>query len=381
MKLDAEWLLYPGVQRLFMLYHQQGFELFAVGGCVRNSLLSRAVADIDMSSNATPQQALEFLTEAGLRVIPTGIEHGTLTVISDGLPVEITTYRRDVETDGRRATVAFAKTMIEDAARRDFTINALYADANGVIIDPLGGLADIGGPQIRFIGEAETRIREDYLRSLRFFRFHAQYVGADQGFDPESLAAIAATQEGLTKLSRERIGAELSKLLTVPDPSFAMAGMGQSGVLAQILPGAELRALAPLVHIEQELGLDPDWTRRLAAICGLETATTLRLKKTELRRHQTLREAAQSTQTPGELGYRLKEDAINAYALRCAFLETMPLLWDINALQDGSCAVFPIKPADLMPEFSGPALGKKLRDLEAEWIASGFSKTKSELCP
>ncbi len=381
MRLDADWLTHAGVQRLFQLYHVQGFELFAVGGCVRNSLLSRAVVDIDMSSNATPQQALEFLESANLRVIPTGIEHGTLTVISEGLPVEITTYRRDVETDGRRATVAFSKTIEEDAQRRDFTINALYADAQGRVIDPLGGLADITGPQIRFIGEAETRIREDYLRSLRFFRFHAQYAGAEQGFDARSLAAIAATQEGLTKLSRERIGVELTKLLAAPDPSFAMAGMAQTGVLAQVLPGAELRALSPLVHIEQALGLAPDWTARLAAICESDVAATLRLKKTELRRHQRLRQAAGSTQTPSALGYHLKTDALSAYALRCAFFETPPDPVDIDALQNGAQAIFPLKPADLMPEFTGPALGKKLRELEAAWIASGCSKTKSQLYP
>ena len=205
---------------------------------------------------------------AGLAAVPTGIDHGTVTLLSDGQPFEVTTFRRDVETFGRHATVAFSTDIAEDAARRDFTMNALYAEPDGTLVDPLGGLADLRARRVRFVGDPARRIAEDYLRILRFFRIHAWYGDPAGGLDPEGLAACAALQEGLDSLSRERVGAEIAKLLAARDPAPAVAAMAATGILARVLPGADPRALAPLVHLEAGAGLAPRWQRRLAALGG-----------------------------------------------------------------------------------------------------------------
>lgn len=220
-------------------------------GCVRNALLGAEASDIDIATDAHPERVVELAAGAGLKAIPTGIEHGTVTVVSGGIPHEITTFRRDVETDGRRATVAFSDTVSEDAARRDFTMNALYARPDGTLLDPLGGLPDLNARHVRFIGQAKDRIREDYLRSLRYFRFHAWYGDAAAGFDPDALDAIASNLDGLERLSRERVGAEILKLLAAPDPAPAIAAMRGAGVLGAVLPGADDRSLAVLVSLEQ----------------------------------------------------------------------------------------------------------------------------------
>ena len=380
MIVSGDWLTSPGTKAVFDAYAAHGFTVYAVGGCVRNSLLGEPVSDIDMSSNARPNIAAEFLTKAGFKVIPTGVDHGTITVISEDVPYEITTYRKDVETDGRRAVVAFADTIEEDAQRRDFTINALYADRSGHVLDPVNGLKDIAARKVRFIGDGAERIREDYLRTLRFFRFHARYADPAQGFDPEALAAIAGNLDGLADLSRERVGTELLKLLSVQDPSPAVMTMAQTGVLSMVLPGPDPKALAPLVHCEQALGLDAEPIRRLAAFVDEDGAKTLRLSKVQLRRLTALRGAAIGSASPTELGYRLKyEQGLSVLALRSALLETPLNLADIDKISQGSSAVFPLKAVDLPDHVIGKDIGEMLKNLESRWIASGFSLTKSQL--
>ena len=200
------------------MLEQDGAQALFVGGCVRNTLLGAPVADIDIATDALPERVMDLSAKAGLKAVPTGIDHGTVTVVSEGVPHEITTFRRDVETDGRRAVVVFSKDVAEDAARRDFTMNALYATPDGEIVDPLNGLPDLEARRVRFIGTASHRIQEDHLRSLRFFRFHAWYGDPAGGMDAEALAAIAENLEGLSVLSRERIGAEMLKLLSAQIP-------------------------------------------------------------------------------------------------------------------------------------------------------------------
>ena len=205
-------------------------EAYFVGGCVRNTLLGQPVADIDITTPIEPQEVARRLEAAGLKAVPTGIEHGTVTAVSGGQGFEITTFRADVATDGRRATVRFSTDIAEDAARRDFTMNAIYAKPDGEIVDPLGGLPDLMARRVRFIREARDRIREDYLRILRFFRFTAWYGG--DGIEPEGLAACAELADGIEGLARERVGAEMKKLLAAPNPAPAVAAMAASGVLA-----------------------------------------------------------------------------------------------------------------------------------------------------
>ena len=177
--------------------------------------------------------------------MPTGLAHGTVTVVAGGRPFEVTTFRRDVETFGRRAVVAFSTDLRDDAARRDFTMNALYVRPDGTVVDPLGGLPDLRAGRVRFVGDGAARIAEDYLRILRFFRFHAWYGDPAAGLDPDGLAACAALQDGLARLSRERVGAEVTKLLAAPDPAPAVGPMAAAGILARVLPGADAAALAP----------------------------------------------------------------------------------------------------------------------------------------
>jgi poly(A) polymerase len=213
-----------------------------VGGCVRNALIGRPVADVDIATTLPPDATDRAIRAAGLKSVPTGIAHGTVTAVAERTPFEITTLRRDVSTDGRNATVAFTDDWAEDAARRDFRLNALYADAEGQVFDPTGeGVADALAGRIVFVGDAETRIREDFLRILRFFRFHAWYGRGRP--DAAALAACRSLASGMTRLSAERVSSELMKLLAAPDPRAAARAMADAGVLAQVLPEAELTPL------------------------------------------------------------------------------------------------------------------------------------------
>ncbi|MBL9072746.1 CCA tRNA nucleotidyltransferase [Tabrizicola sp.] len=376
MKVRGDWITHPGSQALCAVLEGAGFRALFVGGCVRNDLLGVPVADIDLATDATPEIVSDIAETAGFKVVPTGIEHGTVTVVAEGRPHEVTTFRRDVETDGRRAMVAFSTRIEEDAQRRDFTMNTLYADRTGRVIDPLHGLSDLQARRVRFVGDAETRIREDYLRILRFFRFHAAYGDPEGGLDPEGLAACAAFSAGLETISRERITAELRKLLAARDPGPSVAAMARSGVLARILPGADPRALAPLVHLDQ--GESARWLRRLAVLGG-ETGH-LRLSKSEARDLAALRTALGSADTPAALGWRLGEPlGTDAILARAAVLE-MPLPDDWQRqVRRGAKTSFPVSAADLMPGLQGEALGARLKSLEARWLAADLTLTREEL--
>lgn len=376
--IRGDWINDPGAQRVCALLMDAGYQVYFVGGCVRNDLLGVAISDLDMCTDALPFRVMELAEDAGLRVLPTGIDHGTVTIVIDHEPYEITTFRKDVQTDGRRAVVAFSDRIEDDARRRDFTMNALYAAPSGQVLDPLGGLPDLHARRVRFIDDAGERIREDYLRTLRFFRFHAWYGDIAAGIDPDGLAACASNLAGLETLSKERIGAEMLKILSAPDPAPAMAAMAQSGVLAYILPGADASKLALLVHLEGALATDP--LRRLALLGGKDMAKSLRLSKKQAKRLDDLRDGMGSVTKIGELAYHLgADDARNIALLRAALFET-PLPDSIeDAIAVGAAATFPIKPADLLPDLTGPALGARLRALEARWIASDFTLTREEL--
>ncbi|MCK0171013.1 CCA tRNA nucleotidyltransferase [Aliiroseovarius sp. S1123] len=377
-RVQGDWINDPGAQRVCALLSDAGYQAYFVGGCVRNDLLGVGISDLDMCTDARPARVMELAEAAGLRVLPSGIEHGTVTIVIDHEPYEITTYRKDVQTDGRRAVVAFSDRIEDDAHRRDFTMNALYADPTGQVLDPLGGLPDLQACRVRFIDDAGERIREDYLRTLRFFRFHAWYGDVAAGIDPDGLAACAANLDGLETLSKERVGLEMLKILSAPDPAPAMAAMEQSGVLACILPGADASKLAVLVHLEADLAADP--LRRLALLGGQGVAKALRLSKKQAKQLENLRDEIGSSAAVGELAFRLGPDQARNIALLRAVMLEMPLADGLERQIDaGTAAKFPIKPADLMPGITGPALGDKLRELETRWIASEFTLTREEL--
>ena len=367
MRLAAGFLADPGLQAVLAALEGAGHRGLLVGGAVRDGLLGRRVTDIDIATDARPEAVLALAGAAGLRAVPTGLAHGTVTLIADDTPFEVTTFRRDVETDGRHATVAFTGALAEDAARRDFTMNALYADARGQVLDPLGqGLADLRAGRLRFVGDPQARIAEDYLRILRFFRFHAHY-GRPGQVDGPALAACAAGREGLARISAERIGTEMRKLLSAPDPSESLVLMAQAGVLAQVLPGAQAQILPRLVAAEAAAGAAPDWRRRLLALAAPEAASRLRLSRAEAAHLNHLAQARGLG--PAAAAYHFgpetaRDGVLLAQAIGC----TPPPDWPARI---AAVKPLPIKPADLAP-LAGPALGAGLRRAEAAWIESGF---------
>jgi poly(A) polymerase len=349
-----------------------------VGGAVRDTLMGLPVKDIDMATPLEPAEVIARLTAAGIRNVPTGLAHGTVTAVIAGGPVEITTLRRDVSTDGRHATVAFSHSWQEDAARRDFTINALYAAPVTLAVhDYFDGLADLAARRLRFIGEAEARIREDYLRILRYFRFQARFGSLPA--DPEAEAACAALAPGMKGLSRERIASELMALLALPDPAPTVAHMAALGVLREILPEADAAALAPLIAAEAAQGLAPEALRRMAALLPADPATAelvgarLRLSLAQ-RTHLALVAARPSPGAGPEgdvraLAYRVGRaaaiDRLLISGASCAALEG----WDIPQ--------FPLKGGAVVARGvrAGPDVARILRAVEARWVAESFPDT------
>ena len=372
MKVEGTWRSAPATQAVMRAL---GDGAYFVGGCVRNALLGAPVADIDIATALLPETVSDKAKNAGLKVIPTGIDHGTVTIVSGGIAHEVTTFRRDVSTDGRHATVAFSDDVEQDARRRDFTMNALYARADGALVDPLGGLPDLVARRVRFIGLPADRIREDYLRILRFFRFTAHYGDPKHGIDAEGLAACAALAEGLGAISKERITHELMRLLEAPDPSLALGAMAQSGVLGRILPGADVRILLPLLAIAATHAPRP--ICRLAALGGAPR-DHLRLSRAQERELAMLRDGMGGAEPAHALAYRHgAEAARDIMYLRAAMFEqpvSAKLETDVAL---GATAHFPLKAADL--SLSGAALGAELKRLEQIWIDAHFEPDKASL--
>ena len=369
---QAEW---PRRQGLAMLTAALGAENIRwVGGAVRDSLLGTDVQDVDCATLLTPDKVIDLCRAAGIRTVPTGIEHGTVTAILKDGPVEITTLRRDVATDGRRATIAFASEWREDAARRDFTINALYADPVTLAIsDFFGGLDDLAARRVRFIGDARARIAEDHLRILRYFRFQARF-GAE--LDPQAEEACSELAHTLKGLSRERIAAELLALLALPDPHATLERMRSGGVLGVILPEAcpaQLAALGRLIVTEAEQGFAPDPVRRLAALLPpspdvAETvAARLRLSKAQRGRLVSAAErSATDAEHPLALAYRITPpSAIDRLLLLGA---------DARTIASWNVPVFPLKGGAIVARgvTAGPAVARILQTIEAKWVAEGF---------
>lgn len=342
-----------------------------VGGAVRDTLLGLPVKDIDVATPLLPHDVVTCLEAGGIRSVPTGIEHGTITAVLPGGPVEITTLRHDVSTDGRRATVAFASDWREDAARRDFTINALYADPiTHEISDWFGGLNDLAVRRVRFIGDARERIREDHLRILRYFRFQARFGSLPADEDAERACAdLASTLMGL---SRERIGMEMMNLLALPDPAATVARMAALGVLAQFLPEALPQGLIDLVAQEQAQGISPDPLRRLAALLppdrALAETVAARFRLSGVQKKRLSQAAARddSSASPRELAYRLgRTVALDRLLLAGRSIE--PLTgWEIP--------LFPLKGGEIVARGikAGPQVARTLHDVEDRWIAAGF---------
>jgi poly(A) polymerase len=348
-----------------------------VGGAVRDTLAGRPVADVDAATPLPPNEIMRRLKDAGIRSVPTGIEHGTVTAIFDDGNVEITTLRRDVSTDGRRATVEYSDDWREDAARRDFTINALYADPETLELhDYFGGLEDLETGRVRFIGDPRDRIREDHLRILRYYRFQTRYGSAPDPEAEEACAALAPTMKGL---SRERVGWELQLLLSLPDPAPTVSRMHENGVLGEVLPetgAAGVKALAALVAGEQDQQVAGDPVRRLAALlpadpaAAAQVAARLRLSNAQKKRLVTSAgrkgEAADEAGDPRVLAYRLgRTGAIDRMLLSGSSIAPLDG-WDIPEL--------PLKGGEIVARGvdAGPEVARILRAVENRWLAEGF---------
>jgi poly(A) polymerase len=342
-----------------------------VGGAVRDTLLGLEVKDIDLATPLEPREVMRRLKSQGIQVVPTGIEHGTVTAILSGGPVEITTLRHDVSTDGRRATVAFAQDWQDDAARRDFTINALYADpATLEIFDYFGGNDDIAARRVRFIGDARQRIREDHLRILRYFRFQARFGSLPA--DPEAEAACAELAATLKGLSRERVGMEMLNLLALPDPAPTVTRMAELGVLAVVLPEAEVTGLTALVAEEARQGVAPDALRRLAALlpanADLAGQVAARFRLSGAQKKRLMAAAGRDDAAPDAraLAYRLGiEQALDRLLLSGA---------DVAPLTGWQIPTFPLKGGEIVARGvkAGPQVSRILQAVEARWIAGGF---------
>ena len=368
----AEWMQRDGLAELTNALGAENIRW--VGGCVRDTLLGIDVHDVDCATTHLPDEVMRRCKEASIKVVPTGIDHGTVTAVFKGGPVEITTLRQDVATDGRRATVAFASEWKEDAARRDFTINALYAHPETYAIsDYFSGLADLDTRTVRFIGDARQRIKEDHLRILRYFRFQARF-GAE--WDAEAVAACKELAATLKGLSRERVGSELLAICALPDPSAAFERMRELGVLAVILPEttpAQMDALKALIAAEAAQDFAPDPIRRLAALVPplapvAETvAVRLRLSRAQRARLMTAAERAETdADNPQALVYKYKnESAIDRLLLAGA---------DATSLKNWEAPRFPLKGGAIVARGvpAGPEVARIMREIEARWVSEGF---------
>ena len=393
----ASWLSARAVQSIFAAIGCDGDEVRIVGGAVRNALLGVPVVDVDFATTATPDVVAARAEAAGFKVVPTGVEHGTLTVVAEGRGYEVTTLREDIETDGRRAVVRFGRDWVADARRRDFTVNALSVDAKGTVYDPLGGYDDILNGRIGFIGDADRRIAEDRLRILRFFRFHAQY--GKGGLDRDGLSATIRARQGLRDLSAERIGQEMRRLADAGGAAETVSHMQDAGILPIVLGGVGyVAAIRRLQAFETALGIAPNVPLRLAAIsCRIEEdairlAERMRLANVErdrmlaavaglneflsrpeprAARSALYRRGGEAYRDGVALAFAWSTDAANDPLWRDLF--TLPDRW--------SAPTFPLGGRDVLGETSarGAQVGTLLKAIEAWWIESDFAPDEAAL--
>jgi poly(A) polymerase len=395
---DTAWLNSGALKQLLGALDRDGEEARVVGGAVRNALLGLTAGEIDVATTATPDEVKRRVQAAGFKAVPTGIEHGTVTVVVDGQPFEVTTLRQDVETFGRHAKVAFGRDWRADAERRDFTINALSVNADGTVYDYVGGLDDLAPRRVRFIGDPAKRIAEDYLRILRFFRFHAAYGTSDHP-DHDGLVACIAGRDGLDQLSRERVRMELMKLVVAPHAVPTLIAMTDAGLTLRVLGGVSyLASFEMMAKVEAAVGAGADAVRRLAALGMWVTedaerlAQKLRLTNAENERLISMAKGwrrlspsfgeAEARASLYRLGpQHFTDRALLAWARSSGgaqddawrALVTLPQRWTAPA--------FPLKAADFMSRGvdKGPMLGVAMRAAEEAWIAAGFPQDAATL--
>lgn len=382
-KIQASWLQSPFIQEIAFVLGPADIRF--VGGAVRDTLLGREIKDIDAATRWLPGETMAKLKAVGIKVIPTGLDHGTITAVRGAEVIEITTLRRDVETDGRRAVVAFTDDWLEDAKRRDFTMNAIYMAVDGTLYDPFGGEADALAGHVSFIGDAAERIREDALRILRFFRFHAHYGRGP--LDASGLEAASANVSMLEQLSVERIRDEVCKLLSAPDPVSCLTAMQDADVWSHTpVVDIDLGGLKRVIAAEAALGLHPDILMRLVGIVGKRAASVGRLLKMSNREMQTLKALSD-----GFFG-GMPEDAkaMRAYLYRFGREAGQGLLMGhpedcapelVDVLIRWNVPELPVRGRDLIARgmAPGPAVSETLKRLEEKWVDSDFALSRGAL--
>lgn len=400
------WFANPALGRIFAVFNQDGEEIRVVGGAVRNALMGLPVSDIDLATTWTPDEVMARAKVEGIRAAPTGIDHGTVTLVIDGQGFEITTLRHDAETDGRRAKVNFGRDWQVDAERRDFTINALYANQKGEIVDLIGGMEDIESRTVRFIGEADARVAEDYLRVLRYFRFYAGY--GEGRPDAAALKACTRARDKLSNLSAERIWKELKLLLAARDPGRALLWMRQTGVLTAVLPETEkwgIDSIPGLIATETALDWEVDPMLRLMSIVPPDgermkaLAARLKMSRAETERLSAWAAAPAIKPTAAitvldRLLYRqgvepvcdrIRLSIVSARARvetdTTAMTEAAGFTRHLAHARGWTRPVFPVSGADLIAAGvkPGPEMGARLNALEDRWVESNFALSKHAL--
>jgi len=398
--INAEaWLSNAGVRDVFKALLVPGHEVRIVGGAIRNALMGEPVNDIDMATTLHPDEVMKQAEGFGLKAIPTGIDHGTITLISSGERIEVTTLRADVDTDGRRAEVKFGRDWLGDAARRDFTMNAIYCNSSGEIFDPLGGVDDLKKRRVRFIGNAQKRVREDYLRILRFIRFHGAY--AKGPIDEDGMRACLSERRGLAALSRERIWAEFSKILMLNNASDTIQLMFDYGLLTQTLGGVpNLNRFKNLITIEDHLDLPTDAVRRLGALALFVSDDARRLgDKFRLSQKEAQRLCAMTATHP-EISAKMELKSAQKFIYRIGWTAFKDLLLLsesasgsrtdkkyaelvklVELIQQWTPPVFPVTGNDVLATGlePGPQVGRILDALEDEWLSADFEPGRDVL--
>jgi poly(A) polymerase len=387
---DADWLSDRRLLKLFRALGREGDEIWVVGGAVRNTLMGLPVADIDLATTARPETVMERARAAHLRPVPTGIDHGTVTVVVDSHPFEVTTLRADVETHGRHATVAFGRDWNADAHRRDFTVNALYVSPDGTVHDFVGGVADCRDRRIRFIGDPHARIAEDYLRILRFFRFHAAY--GDGAPDAAGLAACAELQEGIARLSAERLGQELMKFVMARQAVATASVMAEAGILARVLgEAANIARFASTVTALEAIGHVMDKADAVVLMAALVAdgrglGQRLRLSNAQTERMGVAEEAAlAAAAVRDDHDLRVMRHRFGATGAVDGLILANGLAAEELARRIGLVSAFdpgspPVRGRDLKAlGLDGPEIGEKVRQAEQLWLDSDFRMTRAEL--
>ena len=379
-KLENNWLNQASAQCLSKAFKNYGHQALFVGGCVRNSILKVPVTDIDMATDALPETIIKISKENNFKFILTGLTHGTITIIIDKIAYQITTFRSDITNDGRHAKVEFTTSLLLDASRRDLTINALYCDSYGKVIDPLNVLEDLNNRIIKFIGDPNKRIAEDYLRILRFFRFQAIYGNEMLEIDVPALAACREHKSKLAKLSKERITSELRKLFLSNNPTRTIIKMIDTGILNQLFDNCSINSFISYIEAEKKYKIEINWIGRLLSLQGSNIEEVLTLTRRELKMIKYTKKAIEQNVPIFEFSYyNGMEYGIMYLLLQHGMKKTTLNKILINKVSSIVTRKFPVTAKDLMPKLKGKKLGDELKKLESQWIESDFTLNKNQL--